>query len=270
MKTRCPASDQLMEVVLAEHAPDGAVGRHASDCQACRTEMSQLRETVAAVRRLPHSSRAPATGCLDDSEIAELIDGVVAENAQAVGHLASCGTCRARVGNVGRLLRDDLVDSELRKLDMPSRVVARSRRWIPLAAVAALAAGIVSVAVLGPAKTATPVDPGAMDDAVHRERAITLTSAPRILEPAGAASRQDSFVWTSVPHADRYQIKVFDHEGTVVVDQRTSDTTLAIPPRLARPSATTYLWKVEARTGWDRWVVSEWKEFTMQPRSEKP
>jgi hypothetical protein len=69
-----------------------------------------------------------------------------------------------------------------------------------------------------------------------------------------------------VPHADRYQVKVFDRDGTLVLDQATADTTLAMPAQLIRTSATLYECKVEARISWDRWVASEWGEFTIDPK----
>lgn len=74
----------------------------------------------------------------------------------------------------------------------------------------------------------------------------------------------DSLRWTSVPYADRYQVLVFDREGSLVWEPQTTDTTAALPARLAAAPGT-HLWKVEARTGWDRWVASEWARFTVRP-----
>jgi hypothetical protein len=99
----------------------------------------------------------------------------------------------------------------------------------------------------------------------HRETAITTTVAPRIAGPIGRATTADSLRWTSVPHADRYQVLVFDREGTLIWQPHTGDTILPVPARLRRVGATTYIWKVEARTGWDRWVASEWEQFTIGP-----
>jgi len=126
-----------------------------------------------------------------------------------------------------------------------------------------LAALAVAAALLGPAADPGPVT-AAGEASRHRESAITTTLAPRIAGPIGPATLADSLRWTSVPHADRYQVSVFDREGTLAWESQTRDTSLPLPARLRR-AASMYLWKVEARTGWDRWVVSEWEQFTIGP-----
>ena len=125
-----------------------------------------------------------------------------------------------------------------------------------------LAALAAAAALLGPAADLRPATvPG--EASRHRESAITTTLAPQIAGPIGPATLADSLRWTSVPHADRYQVSVFDREGTLVWESQTRDTSLRLPARLRRAAASLYLWKVEARTGWDRWVASEWEQFTI-------
>ena len=271
MKSHCPAPELLVELALAGDPPSaGGLEPHLRVCESCRKDLRRLRETATAVRLMPVALSTPVTACLDDDDIAGLIDGAAGQDSgDKVVHLASCARCRSRLAVVDRVLQSDAVDGEVRKLAASAVAAGHKRRRFALPAFAAAAAAIVAVAVLPRAKTTTTTSPSATEDPLHRESAITITIAPRILGPAGPASAQDSLLWTSVPHADRYQVKVFDGEGTLVVDQHTSDTTFAIPSQLARAAATTYFWKVEARTGWDRWVVSEWKEFTMGPPREK-
>jgi hypothetical protein len=216
---------------------------------------------------MPVSAPASTTECLDDDDLAGLADGA-ATDSRAVTHVSVCGRCRSRLAAVRRLLNDDSVAAELRKLDARVPEAKRRRRVSALPSVATLAAGILAVVILRPANTVTKPSPSDTSDPLHRESAITITTAPRIVGPSGVVSTRDSFIWTSVPHADRYRIKVFDLEGTLVVNELTTDTAFAVPSRLARAVATPYLWKVEARTGWDRWVASDWQEFTMGRRGE--
>ena len=266
MKSSCQAPDVLAELALAGSVlPDDAVERHVRECERCRTELNRLREAASALRRMPVSAPASTVDCLDDDDVAVLADGA-ATDSRALTHASTCGRCRSRLAAVHRLRNDDAVAAELRKLDAPVPETKRRRRAFALPSVATLAAGILAVAILRPANTVTKTSSSVTRDSLHRESAITITTAPRIVGPS--ASMRDSLIWTSVPHADRYQIKVFDLEGTLVVNELTTDTAFAVPSRLARAVATRYLWKVEARTGWDRWVASDWQEFTIGRRGE--
>jgi hypothetical protein len=56
---------------------------------------------------------------------------------------------------------------------------------------------------------------------------------------------------------------VFDAAGTLHWDVSTRDTVLALPRSLPRFGRAMYWSRVEARTGWDRWVESEWTSFTV-------
>ena len=67
-----------------------------------------------------------------------------------------------------------------------------------------------------------------------------------------------------VPRADMYRVTVWDRSGTVVWDGETRDTVLPLPPALTRVDRGAWLWVVDARTGWDRWVSSELHEFTIR------
>ena len=263
MKTICPPPDVLAESALVGSvARDDPVEGHVRNCESCRTELNRLCETMAALRTMPLSGPASTAECLDDDELAGLADGA-ATDSRALTHASMCGRCRSRLATVHRLLNDDAVAAECRRLDDRVPESKWRRGMFALPAVATLAAGILAVAVLRPANPVTKTSPSAASDSLHRESAITTTTSPRIVGPSGVVSTRDSLIWTSVPHADRYQVKVFDLEGTLVLNERTTDTAFAIPSRLARTLATPYLWKVEARTGWDRWVASEWGEFTV-------
>lgn len=117
-------------------------------------------------------------------------------------------------------------------------------------------AAAAAIVLVGPIAN-READNGLSD--IHRESSITTTVAPRTLSPANAAQPADSLRWTSVPTADLYRVRVWDTEGTVVFSGESARTSLGVPNGL-RPG-TSYLWEVAARTGWDRWVSSDFVEF---------
>lgn len=92
----------------------------------------------------------------------------------------------------------------------------------------------------------------------HRAGTLTTTSPPSLAVPIA-----DSVRWTSVPRADRYRVIVYDAAGTVLLDASTRDTAVALPAGLGRAGPAMHWSRVEARTGWDRWVESEWASFTV-------
>jgi anti-sigma factor RsiW len=204
--------------------------------------------------------------CLGNDEIAALLDGIPDEQRpEWIAHLASCPECRHRLSTVSRLMGDESVVSEQRRLEASTGV--RTRRLA--AGVAGLAAVLLGAFALG---LLLRPEPPVVDDTtggqVHRDGIITTTVAPRLVSPAPGA-RVDALRWTSVPHADRYQVLVFDREGTMVWEPQTADTAVALPASLLNDTAT-YTWKVEARTGWDRWVASEWGQFSVAPEGRAP
>jgi hypothetical protein len=67
--------------------------------------------------------------------------------------------------------------------------------------------------------------------------------------------------WSHVAGADRYRVTVFDATGGVVYAAEASDTVVAFPDSIALVPGASYLWKVDARTGFDRWAASELIEF---------
>jgi hypothetical protein len=58
--------------------------------------------------------------------------------------------------------------------------------------------------------------------------------------------------------------------GEVAWSGETRDTVLALPAALARSGQEYLLWDVKARTGWDRWVMSDLVEITLRPTGGRP
>jgi hypothetical protein len=207
------------------------------------------------------SGPPPGSPCPREGELAALLDGGAGAVPPGVlSHLADCPPCRHRLATFTRLLSDPEITLAQRESD-------RGARWpmgrIPLLATAASAAVLLVFASGDGADSVgsgPPADPSTTE-LLHRERGITTTLAPRIVP---SALSPDTLQWTTVPRADRYQILMFDREGSLVWEDQTSDTAVALPQVLAR-RAGTYVWKVEARTGWDRWVASDWQTLTIAP-----
>jgi hypothetical protein len=196
--------------------------------------------------------------CLDADSIAALADGAASGDAAVLAHVASCARCRERLASATEALNDQSVQSELTKLERGDpRAVPASRRWLVMAGLAAAAALVV---VIGPLKSFR--DSGAaVELPLNRDPSITSSPAPRIVSPT-SQNVSEPLRWTSVPHADLYRIRVWNPSGDVVWSTESRDTMVAVPRELA--ANTRYLWEVEARTGWDRWVTSDLVELTLR------
>lgn len=275
MTTRCPASAELLRHALGR--PDdpaaAAVSRHVSGCASCQAEIGRLREAAAALRHAAPAA-SPTDGCLDDFAIAALADGELAESehVNAVAHLAGCARCRERIASVSRILRDPTVAAARQSIeasgparrDQP-RWTSGRRRLAGVSVAAGLAAAAVMLVVLRPDDPTRTTIAGRPGGPVHRDQAtLAASGAPRLISPTGAEAG-DTLRWTSVPHADRYRVVVFDRQGNTVFEAQTTDTAIALPesPRVARSQV--LLWKVAARTNWDRWVESELVELERAP-----
>jgi hypothetical protein len=187
--------------------------------------------------------------CLDDATLAALAEGALdaATHATVLPHLASCPRCRGAVASVARALADPAVAHEVASLERGRRAY-----WIALpiaaAAVLLLALGVPRWLEQGPTHRAPPI-PG--------------QSAPRLLFPVGAVAAAATLRWASVPGADRYRVVLFDAAGRVVYETQLADTVVALPDSVRLAPGPPYLWKVEARTGWDRWSASELVQFSI-------
>ena len=188
--------------------------------------------------------------CLDDETIASLVEGTIddATRAAALPHLAACARCRGAVASISRALADPLVAREV-----PTRSLAR-RRPFAMAIPVAAAAVILLFAL-----------PQRRDDgAPHRAPTITAVSSPVPMSPVGVVAAAEFLRWSTVAGADRYRTTLFDDAGTVVYEAQTADTVVTLPDSVRLALGRSYLWKVEARTGWGRWSASELIEFSVR------
>lgn len=270
MTTSCPTPAELLAAAIE---PDDEAWRkslrvHLHSCASCRRELEELREDVGALRASPPTGR-PAPGAhLDDRAIACLVDGAAPEPSRAawVAHLAACPRCRAELVAATGLIADPSVAAEIAALEAsPARQEPRRSRISRVALAGGLAAAGLAGLLLLPPLLDGPSSPEGREPGALRERTITTTAAPRILGPVEDASADDSLRWTSVPRADLYRLTVWDRQGTVAWQGETRDTALRLPVELVGAAEARFLWEVEARTGFDRWVTSELAELTVRP-----
>jgi hypothetical protein len=275
MQTRCPAPPELLLIAL-ESAHESAAPKtavHLKECASCRTTILELREIASALQASAQPS--PKSGdCLDEMSVARLAEqgATSAELHAHIAHLATCATCRETLASVTVLLLDPAVAAEAARTT--GHVVAPAmRRWrVAGVGVIAAAAAAVVLMVAGPARGSRGADRStvAVGAETHREQGMTTTVAPTLIAPTGVTQTPDSFTWTSVPKADRYRITLFDREGTTLWQAEGVDTAMAVPRSLVIGEGATLLWKVEARTGWDRWVESELVEFSRASAKRVP
>jgi predicted anti-sigma-YlaC factor YlaD len=266
MQTRCPAPPELLLIALeSAHEPEApATTDHLRGCTSCRMAILQLRESASVLQSAPQASSMGE--CLDEMSIARLAEhgATDAELRDRISHLAACATCRETLASVTVLLRDPAVAAES---DPMAGVVGAHamRRWrVTGVGVLAAAAAVVKLMVSTPVGRMRGADHQIVTASTetHREQGVTTTVAPTLIAPIGVTQAADSFTWASVPKADRYRLTLFDREGTMLWQAEGTDTAMAAPRSLVIDESATLLWKVEARTGWDRWVESELVEFS--------
>lgn len=249
-----PTEVELLQLTLDDSstARNASVARHVLACAACRASVDALRSQANALRFV--AGRGDHTEeCLDEESIAALAEGSIdVTGAPATfAHVFACERCARELASAARLLDDPEVRRELGPRSVHG-TRARARRQYLIGSVSVAAAAALLVLVLRPTPSSN------VSKAVYREESVTAAAAPVLISPIGIAAAADTFRWTAVPRADRYRLAVFDRDGSVVWEAITRDTAIALPALLWRPANSTYLWRVEARVGWeDRWAASD-------------
>jgi hypothetical protein len=198
-------------------------------------------------------SGPPGPDCLDEDTLAELVDGALEppRRADAMRHLAGCARCRGAVASLAEALASPEVAAAA-----ASR--PRARRLLRVGIPAAAAAAVLFVAVLGrPAGRSDPPP-------AHRAPADTSAERPLALSPVGPGVRPESLRWQSVGGADLYRVTLYRADGRVLYARELRDTTTGLPDAIRLAPGGSYLWMVEARTGWNRWSASPLFEFTVR------
>ncbi len=172
-------------------------------------------------------------------EVAGYVDnGLVADaRARVRSHLAECDECRGEVIAVARLAR-----------------TGSRYRWKTLVPLAAAAALVLYFAPWRPSDSTAPV---------LREPGVTTIVAPTPIAPRGAVKALPALTWSSVPLADRYEVTLFDEDGSVLWETQTADTTAVVAATVRIVVGVPHYWKVAARTEQGRWVASDLTSFTL-------
>jgi hypothetical protein len=241
-----------LAIIRALHRVDSPEGRalsdHLSRCSSCAAEVQRIEEMLVTLRAGASAGDVTAE-CLDEELLAAVADGSVDAEVRdrALPHLATCGHCRRAVASLASALNDPAVAAAAGK----GR--GSVRRWSRLA-IPAAAAAVLAIAVLGHYE-AGPLK--------HRGPPITQATQPEAISPLGLGSRPAQLRWGSVSEAELYRVTLFQADGRVLYEVEARDTSVVLPDSVRLMPGGSYLWKVEARTGWNRWSASRLFEFSV-------
>lgn len=217
--------------------------------------MNETDRRLDRLRGYFHTGETPIATphCLDAGTIAALADGTLAADARpaVLQHLAGCAFCRRAVASVA-----DAVSGEGPVTHEIAVVEGRGGRWWRSRTFrigAPLAAAAVVLVVLSTR----------MNQGTAPHRATGQGGAPMLIAPRGTVVSAQRLQWSNVPGANRYRVTLFSAQGRVLYETEVGDTVLAVPDSVQFVSGQPYLWKVEARTGWDRWLTSDLVDFTI-------
>lgn len=181
---------------------------------------------------------------LSAHDVASYVDRTASRERKSriLAHLSHCADCRDEVADVSRVVTTGTGGG-----------VRRHRALLPAVAAAALLLTWVGAARM----TSSP-------PVVHRDQASAGSAVPLPHAPIGRVIQLPGFVWTSVVYADRYRVRLYDRDGRMLWEHEGADTTVAAPATPLLKAGAAYFWKVEARTGFERWVTSELIEFELE------
>jgi putative zinc finger protein len=182
---------------------------------------------------------------LESAAVAAYLDAALppSDRARVEAHAAECAECRHELIEVARVLHGR----------------NRRPRWSLAISLAGAAAALLLFFVWPRPGERPTGAPG------YREPAVTTTVSPAVIAPRGVIPAATTLTWTSVPGVDRYRVMLFDETGRVVWETQRGDTSALLPDSVHLQRGRRYLWKVEAQTSWDRWVGSEFVEFSIGP-----
>lgn len=236
---------------------DPAVAEHVMACPGCAAEVARLRAAMDVMRvstTATHPSQSHvASQCLTEHALAAFAAGTLvdSERARCMEHLAGCSRCAGTVASAARALATDDITRQVQVLDLPG-----VRRWqralLPLAGAAVLALLLARPSVSPPSSPP------------HRSTPVTEFPAATLIAPVGRVADMTPLRWRAVPMADRYRVTLFAADGDVIYEDIVTDTVVIVPDSVPLRSGQTYFWTVAASTGWDRWVNSEWAEFSAE------
>ena len=200
------------------------------------------------------------TGECQDLAARRRVTGYVAgtlapqETREFEAHLITCEWCQEEV-RLAVAIRDELAAHSA------DATTKRRLSWVLAGGGAVAAAAAVILMARGPA---TPLVESLPSD--HRA-AVEAPAGPVPLFPVGAVETVAEARWTSLSVARSYRLTFVDQGGEMVWEVETQDTFAVLPETIRLQRRQPYFWKVEAQTGLERWVSSEFIRFELSPPS---
>ena len=193
----------------------------------------------------------PSDMHLTPEQTAGYLDGVLTTDERAVveAHLDTCFECRDEVVALRPVIR-----------------ARNPRRWLlPTTVTAGAAAAAALVLLVQSGRLSGP------EPSLHRDPWQEATPVLVPKAPAGMGVRPALLAWSPLPQASKYRVHIFDAEGTILFQTEAADSLVKLPDSIGFSPGQPYFWKVEADTGWDRWVSSDLVEFSIKtPPREEP
>jgi CHAT domain-containing protein/Tfp pilus assembly protein PilF len=241
-------------------ASAGDVARHVAGCASCQARVADFQRLISDIASSAGGAVSEQGTCLDELTLAAFVEGGLdgRQRSSCLAHLASCDHCRLELSALVELLADPAIAAEIGQGDTRHQHARPRRRFLAGAGLLAAAALMLLLVWTG-----GPRRPGGG----HRGPTITAGSIPAPLSPVGNIAEARTLRWTAVSGADRYRVTLFDATGKVLFEAQLADTTTALPDSITLAPGQLYLWKVEARTAWERWAASDLIEFRIAPDS---
>lgn len=260
LPSRHPDDTERLLWVLGElsAADQARVEVHVETCARCAADVAGLRRSISNLETHGHTADPVQAGCLDEAQIAALVDGLLEpdDKTGVLSHLAVCHRCCQATASLVRALQSEPIAAALSEHVARRRAINRRLR-IGAASALAAAAGLAGLLMVWPSEPAVTPAP------VQREPSVGVAAAAVLQEPIGESAAPEEFRWSPVSGADRYRVTVFDDQANVVWETETQETRAAPPATVGFRPGVQYLWKVAARVAWDRWVDSELVRFSI-------
>jgi hypothetical protein len=171
-------------------------------------------------------------------------------------HYLTCARCQNEL-RMAVAIKDALPEVQQAAQAIDLSTAPLTGRWLRRhARVGAIAAAIAAVLA-----GVLIVQPGTRESLQHREPVPEAADAPRLEAPIGEVGSVTEFRWAPIASADLYKLTLYNVAGDVVWETDTRATHVALPDSLRLEPGALYLWQVNARVDWDRWVNSELVRF---------
>ena len=196
---------------------------------------------------------------VDEGLIERYLAGTLAEaEAEALeSHYLACSRCQIEL-RLGAAIRGVLPEVREALLDgarQPAAAKPLPGRRVRIGAVVGAVAAVLAGVLL--------VQHADIESPRHREAAPEAEISLRVETPLGEVVAPVEFRWTPLTAADLYQVTLYDAAGGVLWQMDTREPTVTLPRTVRLATDSLYLWQVNARVGWDRWVTSELARFTV-------